>query len=83
LANAVTHGAPPIVVRYAAAPDRASLSVTDHGAGMAADAAVVAGRSGHYGLLNMRQRAEQIGAAIDFRRPPDGGTAIGLSWSSA
>jgi len=81
LANAVTHGAPPIVVRYDAALDRASLSITDHGAGLASDAAAVAGRSGHYGLLNMRQRAEQIGARIDFRRPVDGGTVVGLVWS--
>jgi signal transduction histidine kinase len=82
LSNAVTHGAPPIVVRYAAASDRASLSVTDQGVGIAPDAAAKAARSGHYGLLNMRQRAEQIGARIDVRRSPDGGTSIGLSWSS-
>lgn len=80
LANAVTHGAPPISVRYDAAADRAALSITDHGTGLADDAASVAGRSGHYGLLNMRQRAEQIGARIDFRRPPEGGTVIGLEW---
>lgn len=83
LANAVTHGAPPIVVRYAATADRASLSITDQGAGLAADAASRAVRSGHYGLLNMRQRAEQIGGRIDVRRPPTGGTRIALSWSSA
>lgn len=82
LANAVTHGAPPIVVRYAAASDRASLSIIDQGAGIAPDAAAVASRSGHYGLLNMRQRAEQIGATIDVRRSLGGGTAVGLSWSS-
>jgi signal transduction histidine kinase len=83
LSNAVTHGAPPIVVRYAAAADRASLSITDQGAGIAADAASRAARSGHYGLLNMRQRAEQIGGRIDVRRPSTGGTSIALSWSSA
>ena len=82
LSNAVAHGAPPIVVRYAAAADRASLSVTDQGLGIAADAAGRAARSGHHGLLNMRQRAEQIGAKIDVRRQPNGGTSIGLSWSS-
>ncbi|HEV2005932.1 MAG TPA: ATP-binding protein [Candidatus Limnocylindrales bacterium] len=81
LANAVSHGAPPITVRYDAAANRAALSITDHGAGMSADAAAVAGRSGHYGLLNMRQRAEQIGARIDFRRAIDGGTVIGLEWA--
>ena len=83
LANAVTHGAPPIVVRYAAASDRASLSITDQGAGIAPDAAAKAARSGHYGLLNMRQRAEQIGAKIEVRRSAEGGTSIGFNWSSA
>ncbi len=83
LSNAVTHGAPPIVVRYAAGADRASLSITDQGAGIAADAASRALRSGHYGLLNMRQRAEQIGGRIDVRRSPTGGTSIALNWSSA
>ena len=83
LANAVTHGAPPIVVRYSAASDRASLSVTDKGSGIAPNAASEAARSGHYGLLNMRQRAEQIGARIDVRRPPEGGTSIAFSWSAA
>ena len=83
LANAVTHGAPPIVVRYAAESDRASLSITDQGVGIAPDAAAKAARSGHYGLLNMRQRAEQIGARFDVRRSAEGGTSIGLNWSSA
>lgn len=83
LSNAVTHGAPPILVRYAAAADRASLSITDQGVGIAPDAGSKAARSGHYGLLNMRQRAEQIGAKIDVRRRPGGGTSIGLNWSSA
>jgi signal transduction histidine kinase len=83
LANAVTHGAPPIVVHYSAAAGRVSLQITDHGSGIAAGAAAEAGRSGHYGLLNMRQRAEQIGGTIDVRRPPGGGTSIGLRWSSA
>lgn len=82
LSNAVAHGRPPIVVSYAAAADRAFLSVTDRGVGIATDAASIAARTGHYGLLNMRQRAEQIGAKIDIRRPSDGGTSIGLSWAS-
>ena len=83
LANAVTHGAPPVVVRYASAPDRASLSITDQGGGIAPDAAAVARRTGHYGLLNMRQRAEQIGGTIAVKRVPGGGTTVGLDWSAA
>jgi signal transduction histidine kinase len=83
LANAVTHGAPPITVRYDAGSNRATLSITDRGAGLTADAASAAGRAGHYGLLNMRQRAEQIGARFDVSRPADGGTRIGLVWAPA
>jgi signal transduction histidine kinase len=83
LANAVAHGAPPITVRYDAGLDRAALSITDHGVGLSADTASAASRAGHYGLLNMRQRAEQIGARLDVTRPPDGGTTIGLLWAPA
>ena len=83
LSNAVTHGAPPIDVAYVARPDAASLSITDHGTGIPPEAASSAPRSGHYGLLNMRQRAEQIGARIDFERAADGGTSIGLRWAPA
>ena len=82
LANALTHGAPPVVVRYASAADHATLSITDQGDGIAPDAAVVARRTGHYGLLNMSQRAEQIGGTIDVRREPGGGTSVGLDWSA-
>lgn len=83
LANAVTHGAPPITVRYDAGPGRAALSITDHGAGLSADTVSAAGRAGHYGLLNMRQRAEQIGARLDVTSPSTGGTTIGLLWAPA
>ena len=83
LANAVTHGAPPIEVRYTAAADRASLFVADGGSGIPSDAASIARRLGRHGLLNMRQRAEQVGATLEVRRPASGGTSIGLNWFSA
>ncbi len=83
LANAVAHGAPPITVRYDAGPRRAALTITDHGIGLSPEAASAAGRAGHYGLLNMHQRAEQIGARLDVSRPTDGGTTIGLVWAPA
>jgi signal transduction histidine kinase len=38
------------------------------------------GADGHFGLLNMRQRAEQIGALLDVRRWPSGGTQVALEW---
>jgi signal transduction histidine kinase len=35
---------------------------------------------GHYGLLNMRQRAEQIGGLLHVQRWPGGGTRVALEW---
>jgi CheY-like chemotaxis protein/two-component sensor histidine kinase len=75
LANAVKHGQPPIVVRYRATESGASLSVDDAGPGIEPDAGAVAERGGHFGLLNMQQRAEAIGAILDVRRWPGGGDA--------
>jgi signal transduction histidine kinase len=80
LANAVKHGRPPIVVRYRATDSGASLSIDDAGPGIAADAGTTAEKGGHFGLLNMQQRAEQIGAILDIRRWPAGGTHVALEW---
>lgn len=80
LANAVKHGRPPIVVRYRATEAGASLSIDDAGPGIAADAGERAERDGRFGLLNMHQRAEGIGAILDIRRWPGGGTHVQLEW---
>jgi len=80
LANAVKHGRPPIVVRYRATDSGASLSIDDAGPGIEADAGAAAETGGHFGLLNMQQRAEQIGAILDIRRWPAGGTHVALEW---
>ena len=80
LGNAVKHGKGPIVVRYHATDAGASLSVDDAGPGIAADAADRAEHDGRFGILNMRQRAEQIGAILDIRRWPSGGTHVALEW---
>ena len=72
LANAVKHGRPPIVVRYRSVDGAASLSIDDAGAGITPDAGDRAEREGHFGLLNMQQRAEGIGAILDVRRWPTG-----------
>jgi signal transduction histidine kinase len=76
LGNAVRHGAPPIVVRYRATDAGASLSVDDAGPGIVPDAAATAEREGRFGLMNMQQRAEAIGAILDVRRWPSGGTHV-------
>jgi signal transduction histidine kinase len=80
LANAVKHGRPPIVVRYRSADGAASLSIDDSGAGITPDAGERGEREGHFGLLNMQQRAEGIGAILDVRRWPSGGTHVQLEW---
>ena len=80
LSNAVKHGRPPITVRYRSTDGAASLSIDDSGAGIPADAGVRAEREGHFGLLNMQQRAEAIGAILDVRRWPSGGTHVQLEW---
>ncbi len=80
LANAVKHGRPPIVVRYRSTPAGISLAVDDAGPGIAEDAPETAEHAGRFGLLNMAQRAEQIGAILDVRRWPGGGTHVALEW---
>ena len=80
LANAVKHGKPPIVVRYRSTAAGISLAVDDAGPGIDDDAPEAAERNGRFGLLNMAQRAEQIGAILDVRRWPGGGTHVALEW---
>jgi signal transduction histidine kinase len=80
LANAVKHGSPPIVVRYRSTPSGISLAIDDAGPGIADDAPETAEKSGRFGLLNMAQRAEQIGAILDVKRWPSGGTHVALEW---
>jgi signal transduction histidine kinase len=80
LSNAVKHGRPPIVVRYRATDNAVSLSVDDAGPGIAEDAGTAAERDGRFGLLNMEQRAQQIGAILDVKRWPSGGTHVALEW---
>ncbi len=83
LANAVKHGRPPIVVRLDVSPGRAELRVDDSGAGVPPEALAGAPPEGHMGLLNMTQRAEEIGAALEIGPRPEGGTRVGLVWVAA
>lgn len=81
LTNAIKHGRPPIAVRYDVRTDgRVTLAIDDAGEGIGSDAAEEAPREGHFGLANMQQRAEQIGALLDIRRWPAGGTRVALEW---
>lgn len=81
LTNAIKHGKPPIAVHYDVRADgRVTLAIDDAGAGIGPEAAEEAPRAGHFGLANMQQRAEQIGAMLDVRRWPAGGTRVALEW---
>jgi len=80
LANAVKHGKPPIVVRYRSTAAGISLAIDDAGPGITDAAPADAERAGRFGLLNMAQRAEQIGAILDIKRWPTGGTHVALEW---
>ena len=77
VANAIRHGEPPIVVTYRTTGERVSLSVDDAGRGF--PTATERG-SGSHGLLNMAQRAEQIGARLELLHRPDRGTHVGVEW---
>jgi signal transduction histidine kinase len=81
LTNAIKHGKPPIAVRYDVRTDgRVTLAIDDAGEGIGSEAADDAPKEGHFGLVNMQQRAEQIGALLDVRRWPAGGTRVALEW---
>lgn len=80
LANAVRHGRPPIRVSYRAGAEFAALSVEDAGPGIEIAAGMRARQDGRFGLLSMQQRAEQVGARLDLRRRPEGGTEVSLEW---
>ena len=81
LANAVKHGKSPIAVRYRVADDGGvSLSIDDSGPGIEPGAAEDALQAGRLGMANMQQRAQQIGALLDVRRWPTGGTHVALEW---
>jgi ligand-binding sensor domain-containing protein/two-component sensor histidine kinase len=54
-----------------------SLRIRDDGAGIPPE--VLGGRSGHFGLAGMRERAKQIGLQLTISSGPEAGTEIELS----
>lgn len=76
VANAVKHGRPRqvnIELRYTAAS--VCLSVTDDGCGFSAGQAAP---TGHFGLLDMRERAHSMGSEMNVESHPGRGTHISL-----
>ena len=79
VSNAIRHGRPPVRIRYSSNASGVSLSVDDTGPGIA-PGVFEQPAEGHYGLLNMRQRAEQIGGLLNVQCWPGGGTRVALEW---
>lgn len=83
ITNAVRHGQPPVVVRCRTSAERLSLSIEDAGGGLSHTARPEASGPARFGILNMQQRAEQVGARLEFRQPRSGGTQVALEWRVA
>jgi len=76
VANAVKHGCPrqvSIELRYTASS--VCLTVMDDGCGFSPSQSA---RSGHFGLLDMRERAHSMGSKMNVESEPGRGTRISL-----
>ena len=79
LANAVRHSrATRVALDLRYHPNELTLTVSDNGIGFqTADTTLPA--KGHFGLQGMRERANQIGGALNVDSSPAGGTTVTLS----
>jgi len=76
VSNAVKHGhAREIVIELNYSPSRVRLSIRDDGEGFASEQPVA---TGHFGLLDMRERAQSMGAELRLESNPDLGTEVSL-----
>ena len=80
VANAVRHGAPPIVLSCRTAAASLLMTVTDAGSWRPPTPADDTPALARLGLSTMRQRAEQIGADLSWARAAGGGTVVTLDW---
>ena len=75
ISNAVKHsGARTIEVALDTGKDAVRLTVSDDGTGFQTENGV--SRTGHYGLIGMRERAAQIGGELEFESEPGRGTTV-------
>ena len=78
LTNVRKHsGAARAEIRFATDGARLEVDVVDDGNGMVVSPAV--GDRPRYGLRTMRERADMIGATVDWTTPPDGGCRVRLA----
>lgn len=83
IANAVRHGQPPVVVRCRTSALTLVMSIEDAGGARAATAVGAPRPVSQFGLLNMQQRAEQVGARLEFRQKQVGGTTVAIAWQAS
>ena len=83
LANAVRHGAPPILIRCSTAARGLSMTIQDAGIEVRSPVLRDTTTEGGFGLGNMQGRADRVGARLEWRRPREGGTRIELVWPAA
>lgn len=76
VANALKHGrAGRVDVDLAYAPQKVSLRVSDDGCGFDS---TQASSAGHFGLLDMRERAQAMGCALQVESRPGGGASVAV-----
>jgi signal transduction histidine kinase len=76
VANAVKHGhARRVCIELIYAPTSVGLTVSDDGQGFAASQA---SPTGHFGLLDMRERAQSMGSQLNVESEPGRGTRIAV-----
>jgi len=74
--NAVKHArASHITLDLQYAPEKVCLSITDDGCGFSLKESAFSG-NGHFGLLDMRERAQSLGADLQIETKPGGGTRV-------
>jgi signal transduction histidine kinase len=84
LVNALTHsGAPNVEVEIIYDPKQFRLRVRDDGRGVESSVLEEGGRSGHWGLPGMRERARKMGAQFELWSRPGSGTEIALTVPAA
>jgi signal transduction histidine kinase len=83
LANARAHAQASLVeIVGRIEPRHIELVVRDDGCGIDQDRVLRAEAAGHFGLLDMRERAASIAARLRVERVESGGTEVSLAWDS-